>query len=62
MNRFLSVLKDAWWVWILLIGGGTAAGYFLSPIFFMALPISCFTFVYFALIRYDEDGKPKSGL
>jgi hypothetical protein len=61
VKRFLAIIKDTWWVWLILVGGGTMAGIFLSPIFFVAIPISFFSFFYFALVRYDEEGMPKGG-
>ena len=62
MKRFKSIMRDTWWVWLILVGGGTIAGMLVSRIFFSAIPISIFAFFYFALIRYDADGNAKSGL
>jgi hypothetical protein len=62
MKRFSAILKDTWWAWLILVVGGSIAGVFLSPIFFAAIPISIFTFIYFAVMRYDDEGKPKGGM
>jgi cation transporter-like permease len=59
MKRFQSILKETWWVWLTLVVGGTIAGIVVSPIFLSAIPISAFSFIYFALVRYDEDGNPR---
>ena len=59
MKRFKSIMRETWWVWLILVGGGTIAGILVSAIFFSAIPISVFAFFYFALVRYDEDGEPK---
>jgi hypothetical protein len=61
MKRFSAILQDTWWVWVLLVGGGTAAGFAVSAIFFVAIPISIFSFLYFAVMRYDDEGNPKGG-
>jgi uncharacterized membrane protein YhaH (DUF805 family) len=59
MKRFHAIIKETWWVWLILVGGGMVAGFWVSPIFFMALPISIFSFIYFAVMRYDDEGNPK---
>ncbi len=59
MKRFSAIMKETWWVWLILIGGGTIAGMLVSRIFFIAIPISFFSFFYFAIVRYDDEGKPR---
>lgn len=61
MGRFRGIFKETWWVWLILVGGGTLAGIFVSPVFYSAIPISVFSFIYFAMMRYDEDGTHKKG-
>lgn len=58
MDRYKGILRDTWWLWLVLCGGGILAGIFVSFVFFSALPISVFAFFYFALMRYDEHGNP----
>lgn len=60
MKRFNNMFRETWWAWVILMGGGAIAGFLVSPIFFSAIPISLFAFLYFALMRYDEHGNPKS--
>ncbi len=60
MKRFKSILRDTWWAWVILIGGGIVGGWLVSPIFYSAIPISIFAFFYFGLMRYDENGQPKA--
>lgn len=60
MKRFKSIIKDTWWVWVILLGGGVIAGTLVSPIFYSAIPISVVTLIYFAIVRYDENGKLRS--
>lgn len=52
-------MRDTWWAWLILVGGGTIAGLTVSRIFLSAIPISIFAFIYFGLIRYDENGESK---
>ena len=52
-------MRDTWWVWLILVGGGIIAGFTVSKIFLSAIPISIFAFLYFGLIRYDANGEPK---
>ena len=61
MNRYKGLLRDTWWLWIVLCGGGILAGSLASFVFYSAIPISIFTFFYFGLMRYDQDGNPIGG-
>jgi len=58
MNRYKGLLRDTWWLWLILCGGGIIAGRFVSFVFLSAIPISIFAFFYFAIMRYDENGDP----
>lgn len=55
MKRFKGLLRDTWLVWLIFVGGGCIGGMFL-PVALMAIPISFFAFIYFGLMRYDQDG------
>lgn len=59
MKRFSGLMRDTWWLWIVLCGGGIIAGWRISFVFFAAIPICIFTFFYFGILRYDENGQPK---
>ncbi|QEG20692.1 hypothetical protein [Mariniblastus fucicola] len=56
MKRYKGLIRDTWWVWLVFVGGGIIGGIFL-PIFFSAIPISAFAFIYFGLMRYDSEGE-----
>ena len=58
MQRYKSLLRETWWLWVAfgLFGGVMGA---LSPVFLLMFPISIFTFFWFAYIRYDEEGRFK---
>ncbi|MEZ6096846.1 MAG: hypothetical protein R3C03_21935 [Pirellulaceae bacterium] len=62
MKRFQGLIRDTWWLWIVLCVAGTFLSIYVSPVFISTFPISLFTFLYFGLIRYDEEGKPREGL
>ena len=55
MKRFEAVFNETWWLWI----GLSVFGLVMSAVHFSFLavfPISLFAFLYFAYVRYDEDG------
>ena len=58
MNRFKALYRDTWWLWLLFVVVGGAFS-FLSPIFLLLFPISIVTFLWFAYVRFDEDGNFK---
>jgi hypothetical protein len=45
-----------------LITIGTLLGSLVHFIFYVTYPISLFSFAYFGLMRYDEEGNPREGL
>jgi hypothetical protein len=59
VKRFGGLLRDTWWLWTALITAGILLGLLVEYIFFIAIPISLFSFIYFGLMRYDENGRPK---
>ncbi|RMF45042.1 MAG: hypothetical protein D6753_01155 [Planctomycetota bacterium] len=58
MNRYRALMKETWWLWLIFLVGGTAMA-FVSPVFWLSIPICIFTFFWFAFVRYDEDGNFK---
>ena len=56
MRRYSQLLKDTWWLWLLYLAvAGLMIGY-VNKIFVIMLPILVVIFLYFAIVRYDEDG------
>ena len=56
MKRYAGLIRDTWWLWIVMFGGGLLAGYF-QPVFFTSIPIILFAFFYFGLMRYNAEGE-----
>lgn len=59
MKRFSGLLRDTWFLWIVLFVAGGLLTKFLSPVFISTYPIAVCTFIYFGLVRYDSEGKPR---
>lgn len=62
MKRYQSLFRDTWWAWLVILIFGCTLGFLLHPLFFSALPIGVFSFFYFGIMRYDEQGNAKDGL
>ena len=61
MKRYRALLRDTWWVWAIMIGGGLTAAICLNPVFLVIIPICLFSFFYFGTMRYDDDGNETGG-
>lgn len=59
MKRLQGLLRDTWWLWLALLTLGTVLSVTLSLVFLVTFPISLFAFVYFGLVRYGDDGRPR---
>lgn len=58
MARFRALIVNTWWLMaIFLIGGGMLA--YFDPVFLFMFPLSIFVFIWFAYVRYDENGRFK---
>ena len=56
MKRLLACLRETWWLWLVFFAGCTAMVVYLGRVFVVTYPICIFTFVYFAVMRFDENG------
>jgi type IV secretory pathway VirB3-like protein len=54
--RFYAFLKDTWWLWLIYLIVNALFILFVGPVFWAVLPMMIVNFVYFAYIRYDEEG------
>ena len=52
-------MRDSWWAWLTILAFGLIGGVLLSRIFLSTIPIAVFAFVYFGVMRYDENGNEK---
>ncbi len=59
MRRFKGLLRDTWWLWILFVIICGLMIYYITVVCAVMIPILIFTFVYFAMIRYDEKGNAR---
>ena len=59
MKRFEVLWRKTWWLWVGLIAFGLFAGIRFGGLFFIIVPIAMFSFVYFAMVRFDENGNHK---
>jgi uncharacterized membrane protein len=56
MKRYTKFLKQTWWLWLTYTIITALLIYFVSPVFFVVIPMMIVNFFYFALVRYNEDG------
>lgn len=56
MNQIKGLLRETWWLWLLMFSASLLMGILVTPIYLIVLPGLIVTMVYFALIRYDRDG------
>ena len=58
MARFRALFLNTWWLWLAFFIGGVVLSV-LDLVFLFLFPLSIFVFIWFAYVRYDEDGKFK---
>ena len=58
MKRIQGLLRDTWWVWLPIFITCFILGIFVNPILFITVPMNIVAMVYFAIMRYDDDGNP----
>ncbi|MFN6401179.1 MAG: hypothetical protein ACK449_14895 [Planctomycetota bacterium] len=56
MKRFKAFWKDTGWLWSVFFLVLVGLISFVSLVFLAAIPLLSVIFIYFALVRYDEDG------
>jgi hypothetical protein len=61
MKRFSGLLSDTWWFWLVFAGVAAILVWRVSFVFLSSIPIGLFAFLYFGLIRYDEQGNRREG-
>ncbi len=58
-NRLKGLFRDTWWLWLLFLAIGITFIVAVSPIFFVTLPVLAVAYVYYATMRYDDNGQHK---
>ena len=58
--RFMGLVRDAWWLMLMVLVGAIVSWIFVSPIvgvamFLVAIP----SFFYFSMLRYDDQGRER---
>ena len=56
MKRFYALFKQTWWLWTIYLILNIGLILFVSPVFWAVLPMIVVIFIYFALVRYDDEG------
>lgn len=56
MKRFYALFKQTWWLWSIYLILNIGLIFFVSPVFWAVLPMIVVIFIYFALVRYDDEG------
>ena len=58
-KRFSGLFRDTWWLWVLFLIVSVCFSIFVSRLFLATLPALVVAFVYYASMRYDDDGNAK---
>lgn len=59
MKPLTGLWRDTWWLWLGFLVSGIFLAIFVNAVFLVVFPISIVSFIYFAIVRYDEDGNLK---
>jgi len=59
-NRVLGLLRDGWYLVVLIIVSGAAMWIFVAPIAGIAVVVlGLLSFAYFGIVRYDDEGNER---
>ena len=56
MNRLKGLWRDTWWLWSLFFTTGFVLTFFANPLFAITIPVLIVSFIYYGMMRYDDDG------
>ena len=59
MKRFKIMFKEIGWLWGLIFVINTALAVGVSPLYYLMYPVLITICIYFTIMRYDEEGRPK---
>lgn len=57
MNQLRGLLRDTWWLWLLMFAACIGMAIFLTWIYWLFMPALLGSMIYFAMMRYDRDGR-----
>lgn len=58
MDRFKALMSNTWWLWIAFFVGSSVLSFF-DRVFLFMFPLCTVVFIWFAYVRYDENGNFK---
>ena len=61
MQRYIQIIRDTWWLWLLFIVAAFVLITYVNKIFLIMLPVLISVFIYFAIMRYNPDGTIRRG-
>ena len=56
MKQFSALWKETWFLWVALLAFGLTFSILYGGVFIVVIPIAIFSFIYFALVRFDDKG------
>lgn len=59
MNRVRRLFQEMWWLIAAIVIATVAMVYYVHPFFLVYVPIALVFFTYFAVVRYDEEGRDR---
>lgn len=60
MEQLKGMMRDMWWLWLGFILFVTVLAFTFHFAFFLMYPVLGVMCLYFAMMRYDENGNEKS--
>ena len=62
LNRFTGLLRDAWYLLLVIVVAAVAIWFLIDPLpGIVVVILGLVTFAYFAIVRYDDDGHDSNG-
>ncbi|PQO34488.1 hypothetical protein DTL21_13295 [Bremerella cremea] len=62
MGPISGLWRDTWWLWCVFMVALLGAVFFVTPFFLFMAPAFVVMFLYFAFVRYDENGKNRGDM
>lgn len=59
MNQIKGLLRETWWLWLLFYGACGMLTRYVEPGMIVTFPMLFMVMIYFAFVRFDEDGESR---